>query len=315
MNIKHIRIIVLIFMSFPIHAQTNISITIDDVPNTRNFKKNNYQSVLLQKLDSLRIPIAIFINEKLIYKTNSVNKNFELLNNWIQRDYVTAGNHSFSHSRYSEIGYPFFKLDIEKGEGITRELTKVYNKPLQYFRFPYNDLGKDTTQHKQIGAFLKKKKYISTPFTVESSDWMFNYVYEHYLEKSDFKSAAQIGKLYVNKTLEYFQFFDSLSTRLYGRKINQIYLCHDNLINENYLPEIIDKLKKQGNNLVTLEKSLEDKVYEQESHYYKKGGISWLYRWIPTENERMYWMKNEPNMDRIINLYNRLVNQVNAKNK
>lgn len=309
------QLLIIIVINLHAQAQTNISITIDDVPNTRKFKKDNYQSFLLNKLDSAEIPIAIFVNEGLIYKTEAINRNFELLNNWVQREYITVGNHSFSHSRYSEVGYSSFKLDIEKGEYITRELTNNYNKSLQYFRFPYNDLGKDSIQHTRIDEFLKLKEYTSTPFTIESSDWMFNYVYEHYLNTSDFESASKIGDLYVEKTLEYFAFFESLSEEVYERKINQIYLCHDNTLNANYLIEIIDSLKDKGYNFISLEKSLEDEVYQQEDNYYKKWGISWFYRWMPTQEERIKWMKKEPNNNTLNNLYTELVEENKNDNK
>lgn len=298
-----------IFTVVSLYAQTNVAITLDDVPNTRKFERDNYQSILLDKLDSIAIPIAIFINEGLIYKTDSISKNFELLNDWIKTDYITVGNHTFSHSRYSELGFESFKLDIEKGEYITRELTNKYTKSLHYFRFPYNDLGKDSTQHEKIDSLLQAKKYLSTPFTIESSDWMFNYIYEHYLKNNEFEAAAKIGNLYVEKTLAYFEFYDSLSTTIYGRKVNQIYLCHDNSLNADYLIKIIAQLKTQNYNFVSLDQALEDTVYQQEYRYYRKWGISWFYRWIPSQKERVKWMKKEPNIDAIYELYQRLVSQ------
>ena len=74
-------------------AQKKVSITIDDVPNTSGYERDGFSSKLLQQLDSLSIPIAIFVNEGLIYKSDSLSKNFELLNNWSSKDYVTLGNH------------------------------------------------------------------------------------------------------------------------------------------------------------------------------------------------------------------------------
>jgi len=81
MNLKYSLLALFFLFYHSIFSQKNVSITIDDVPNTSMFKKDGYKSILLEKLDSLKIPIAIFINESLIYKTDSVAKNFELLNN------------------------------------------------------------------------------------------------------------------------------------------------------------------------------------------------------------------------------------------
>lgn len=288
-----------------------VSITIDDVPNTNRFKKDDYQSVLLNKLDSLKIPITIFINEGLIYKTDSISKNFELLNNWVKKEYVTLGNHSFNHLRYSTTGIDSFANEIVNGESITRQLAKKYIKPIKYFRFPFNDLGKDSIQHAQIKNFLQKKGYIITPFTIESSDWMYNTVYEHYLSKKDFKKAKEIGKSYVIKTLEYFDFFETLAKEDYQRTINHIYLCHDNKLNADFLPQLITELKKRQYKFINLENALTDEVYQQKDNYFKKWGVSWLYRWQATQKERIENMKKEPSTETIMELYEEILKKNN----
>lgn len=246
MNLRNILfLIILIGYQFVI-GQKNVSITIDDVPNTSRFKKDNYNPILLNKLDSLNIPIAIFINEGLIYKTDSVSKNFKLLNKWSLKEFVTLGNHSFAHSRYSEVGIDSFKIDILNGESISKNLSEKYNKTLRYFRFPFNDLGQDSVQHFQVNKFIKNLGYQVAPFTIESSDWMYNYLYEHYLDQNNYTEANKIGRAYLNKTLEYFDFYNDQSISAYGRSINQIYLCHDNKINSDYLPILVEELKKIG---------------------------------------------------------------------
>jgi len=286
--------------------QLNIAITIDDVPNTRNYLSNNFHSGLLSQLDSLNIPVTIFINEGLLYKTDSINKNIDLLEKWSKRDYVTLGNHTFSHSRYSEVGYDQFVIDIEKGEILLKEFSYKFHKPLIHFRFPYNDLGIDSLQHLKIDSILKVKNYKSSPFTIESSDWMFNYIYEYYLSQSKSEKAKDIGQLYVSKTIDYIHFFDSLSNEKYGRSINQIYLCHDNTLNADYLNEIILELKKNEFTFISIDEALTDSVYQQENNYYKKWGISWLYRWMPTQSERFKWMYLEPDISSIELLYQNL---------
>ncbi len=284
-------------------SKRNIAITIDDVPNTRNYLLNGFHSKLLSQLDSLNIPITIFLNEGLLYKTDSISNNLDLYENWIKRNYTTLGNHTFSHLRYSEVVFEQFVTDIENGEKLLKELATTYHKPLIHFRFPYNDLGIDSIQHTKIDSTLRMKNYVSSPFTVESSDWMFNYIYEYYLSQSKFKKAKEIGQLYVSKTIDYIHFFDSLSAQKYGRSINQIYLCHDNTLNADYLNDIILELKKRRFTFISIDDALTDTVYQQENNYYKKWGVSWLYRWMPTQSERLKWMHIEPDISSIEHLY------------
>lgn len=290
-------------------GQTKIAITIDDVPNTRKYEKDNFKSDLLNKLDSLNVPVSIFINEGLVYKTQHLSKNRKLLRNWLQRDYITIGNHTSDHTRLSEVSVDSFMVDVVKGEHLTKNLKNRYGKSLRYFRFPYNDLGKDSIQQQRIKEELTKRDYIITPFTIESSDWVFNYLYEHYLNKGDHLKAENIAKVYIEKSLEYCSFFDSLSVDLYGRNINQIYLCHDNTINADYLHILINKLKERGYVIVSLEEAMKDEVYKSENQYYKKWGISWIYRWMENKKLRKKLMHEEPDIMEVYQEYQQLKNQ------
>ncbi len=103
-------------------SKRKIAITIDDVPNTRNYISNGFRSKLLAKLDSLNLPVTIFLNEGRIYRTDSTSKNLGLYEDWIKRNYTTIGNHTFSHSRYSEVGLEQFIIDIEKEKNYSKKL-------------------------------------------------------------------------------------------------------------------------------------------------------------------------------------------------
>jgi len=294
---QKITLLFLLLTTNIMFGQSYVSITIDDVPNTAKYQKDNYESKLMNKLDSLKIPVTVFVNEELLNKDGSFDKNHELLENWAKRDYVTIGNHTFSHSRYSDVGFDMFVSDIEKGEMLSKVLVDKYSKKLEYFRFPYNDLGKDSLEHSKIEQYLASKGYISTPFTIESSDWMYNAVYENHLANKEFDKAAEIGRNYIDKTLEYFEFYDSISTQIYNRKIKHIYLCHDNSINADYLPILVDCLTKRDYSFISLQDALTDSVYHQNDKYYKKWGISWIYRCMNSQKEISSSMKNEPNME------------------
>lgn len=294
--------------SFTIMSQHQVAITIDDVPNTLEYKENNYNSILLQELDSMAIPIAIFINEGLLVKNNKHTLNTELLNNWTTKEYITLGNHTYSHLRYSTSDFKEYTQDIVKGEKLTKALAAKHAKDLKHFRFPYNDLGKDSTQHKNIKQFLNRKNYQITPFTIESSDWMFNAVYKYYLKKGDTLKASEIGELYIHKTLEYFTFFEELSKKQYNRTIKHIYLCHDNVLNAHYLPVLVKKLTKKSYDFISLDQALTDPVYQQTDYYLKKWGVSWLYRWMPIHKERIQYMKTEPTLELLENAYQEIKN-------
>lgn len=284
----------------------SISITIDDVPNTSKFEQDGFKSILMNRLDSLDIPFTVFINEDKISKTDFTQRNEQLLEAWIKHKNALIGNHTFSHPRYSDVGLESFMGDVEKGEKLTKTYTSKHKKSLKYFRFPFNDLGVDSLQHTQVKTALSKKGYTITPFTVESSDWMFDTVYQYYLNNGQTSKAHEVGEAYVNKTIELVTFFDSLASQIYNRPVKHIYLCHDNAINTDYLSKIIQRLNEENYEIISLEESLADPIYQQEDAYYKKWGISWLYRWMPTQKERVKWMQQEPDLSEIQSTYDEL---------
>jgi peptidoglycan/xylan/chitin deacetylase (PgdA/CDA1 family) len=304
---RNILILITLILTHSLYSQKRVAFSFDDVPNTKNYELNLFQSKLLDQITSLKIPSAIFINEGLLEKTAHRAKNQDLLNKWAKNYLITLGNHSYSHFRYSTVGLQKFSADILKGESITRELAEKYKKELKYFRFPYNDLGSDSIQQVQIEQFLSKHQYISTPFTVESSDWVFNYLYKHYLKANNLEKAKQIGEQYVSTTLKYFDYFDSLAIVSYGREINQIYLCHDNSINADYFSELISKLKQKEYEFISMDEAMQDEVYAQPNLYKKKWGISWFYRWMKNHKARIDLMRNEPDMKEIYKEYESLI--------
>jgi peptidoglycan/xylan/chitin deacetylase (PgdA/CDA1 family) len=305
---KSIITIIILLNSFLAVANKKVAITIDDVPNSVLFEKNNFRSLLLEQIDSMNLPVTIFINESKIYATEHYIKNFELLIKWFRHEMVTSANHTFSHKRYSEVGFEAFKVDVIKGESITRALANQFNKELKYFRFPYNDMGADSIEHMRIKQYLKETNYIIAPFTVESSDWMFNYIYEYYLERGELENSKRMGDMYVNYTLDLFDFYDSVMVSTYEHECHQIYLCHDNQINQDYLTILLSKLKAKDYEFVTLDEAMTDPVYEQPDKYYKKWGVSWLYRWLPKAKRRTI-MQSEPEGQEVYDLFEKLKNK------
>lgn len=290
---KIYTVLFLIILS-TVYSQKQVAITIDDLVNTRLYEELDYNAPLLDKINELQIPVAIFINPVNIYYRDSIVKNFELFDRWVSNDLVTLGNHTYNHPRYSEVGFPDFVLNIEKAEHIIEPHAKRYNKDLKYFRFPYNDLGSDTASNEMIKAYLESKDYVLTPHTVESSDWMFNFVYRHYLSEGDTLAAKEIAEDYIATTIDYFRYYDSVTVDKYDRPIKHIYLCHDNKLHADYFGELIQAIRDEGYSFITLEEAMQDEIYQSTDYFYLKWGISWVYRWIADTEERNEVGKNKP---------------------
>lgn len=282
-------------LALPAHAQErSVAITIDDVPNVHLYAADDHSSGLLKKLDSLNLPVAIFINEGHLKQNQDFEQNKKLLESWILKPYMTVGNHSYSHPNYGEIGFDAFKEDVLKGEELTRKMAENAGKNLDYFRFPFNGMGKDSAEQAQVQAFLIEHKYISTPFTVESEDWLFTQLYEKALKEGKLEEAESIGKRYVDLSLKLFDHFEGVAIKVTGKPIKQIYLCHDNRLNTDYLPVLIQKLKEKQYRMVSLGEAMADPAYKLPLHYHGNWGFSWVYRWVKDAGERRSLMQHEP---------------------
>lgn len=271
--------------------QKEVSITIDDVPNVDSHKRNEFSSQLLTVINTLELPVTIFVNEKNVYKNQFVDENRQGLVKWLNSPYVTAGNHTYSHLNYSDTTLEVFKAEIKKGSLITYETLKSNPK---YFRFPYNSMGKDSIAHYQVKAYLKEINYVNAPFTIESEDWAFNSAYEAALKKGEIKKADDIGRQYIAYTIALFEYFEKICSEMYGRNIKHIYLCHDNRLNADYLIELLTALSKIGYKYISLDDALKDKIYQSKDYYTGPFGFSWVYRWQKDELKRKGLMRAEP---------------------
>jgi peptidoglycan-N-acetylglucosamine deacetylase len=289
--------IILMISNSSIYSQSFISISIDDVPNTHFYDLSAEKPALLSTLDSLQIPVCIFINEKNVTNFGDSLKNYNWLKDWVNRDYVTLGNHSYSHFHYSEVGFEKFSQDVLQGEILTNLFRKTSQKELTLFRFPFNDLGPDSLAHSQIKQFLTEHKYQIAPFTIESSDWLFNSIYEIYLKSGDFEKAQKIGLEYVAFTMQQVSFFEELTLQVFNRPIKHIYLCHDNKLNAKFLPLLVDQLNQRNYSFISMQDALSDPIYQSTDWYNKKYGVSWLYRWIQDSSLRMTYLRKEPSLD------------------
>ncbi len=287
-----------------------VTITMDDLfyafDGSSIDKIENASDSLLYSITKLNIPVTVFVNEKSLIKEGETDRRLSLLKKWVSNPQVTIGNHTYSHINYADTTLSAFEDDIIQGEALTKELLKKENKKLKYFRFPFNCTGKDSISKAEIYDFLNHRGYVIAPFTIESSDYMYNALYTKYIKEGNTKAANEIIEEYIGFTIKLFQFFDEAANKIFGRNIRQIYLCHTNLLNAASFNKLINTLKQQGYSFISLNKTLDDKIYQSKDYYFQKFGISWFYRWIKNKDERIKLMRQEPEDTNIEERYNKL---------
>lgn len=287
---------ILVLVTF---AQKQVAITMDDLPN---YSVHDPDQKLLHLVDSLQLPFCILINGRMMFENDSVLAQNSMAE-WGKRSFVTIGNHTFTHPWYSESVFENFTKEIEKNQKAINAFIPAGRNEIKFFKFPYNDLGKDSLQNVRIKQWLGDNGYVIAPYTVESEDYIFNTIYEYYLKNNEHAKADSIGRLYVTKTMEFFTYFEGLSEQVFNRPINQIYQSHDNILNTLYLPEILKQLKERGYTFISLHDALKDPAYLSTDYFFGKWGISWVYRWISDADQRMKLLRAEPDNMPVEKLY------------
>ncbi|WP_247233152.1 polysaccharide deacetylase family protein [Telluribacter sp. SYSU D00476] len=297
-----LRLLLILLLAVPALAQKKyVAITMDDNPfltmpahyTSEQCEQTNGR--LLSRITATKVPVAAFLCGQGSFMNNEVDKRLRIMKQWIDNPYVTVGNHTYSHPNYVTTPSEVFKEEIITNEFLIKQLNE--SKAIKYFRFPYNGLGADSIQHKQIQDYLEQKGYIAAPFTVESTDYMYNALYVKAQKEGNAEKAKAVANAYLQFTVESFRYFEKLSQQIHGRNISQIFLCHGNPLAADYFEQLVDVLKREGYEFVSLDKAMEDPVYKSTSYYTGKEGFSWMYRWIKDPKIRVQHLRTSPDPD------------------
>jgi peptidoglycan-N-acetylglucosamine deacetylase len=218
-----------------------------------------------------------------------------VLRQWAENPLITPGNHTQHHPNCAEIddAATFYREVLDCEMLIKTAWPELDHSP-KYFRFPFNAAGRDTLQHREWKALLTQLGYVSTPFTIESSDYVFNALYVDALKREHAQEAEAVVRQYLAHTLAVFRLYEQFCQAQYGRPIPHIYLCHGNQLHADHYDALIAALKEEGYAFVRLGEALQDEVYQQEDHYYDRWGISWLYRWMADPEIRKAALRKSP---------------------
>jgi len=281
-------------------AQKQVAITLDDAPFSSWSERTPFKALeesnakILRAINHYTIPVCIFINESPLIKEGETDARIKILKQWLSNPLITPGNHTYSHPNYANMEASAFQDEIVKGEVVTKKLLEGTGKTLQYFRFPFNALGRDSITKAAMQDYLKTKNYISTPFTIESSDYLFNTLYQQALDKNDKSKAKTIADAYINYTIAVFEYFEAFSQQHYQRQVPQIFLGHVNALHADCIATLIEQLQKKGYTFIDLSTALKDDVYEQHDYYAGPYGFSWFYRWERDAQKRKKLLQSQP---------------------
>ena len=276
-----------------------MAVTFDDLPLNRAESlpltdQRGITADLLAALIDRGIPSTGFVNEMRLFDGDSLmDGQVELLRLWLGAG-QDLGNHTYSHPDLHRVGLVPFLDDIVKGERVTRPLAAMSGRPLRYFRHPFLHTGRDLETKHAVESFLAEMGYKVAPVTVDNSEWIFARAYDMAIARSDNALRQRVGQDYVDYMMAMVEYYESQSLLLFERRIRQVLLLHANRINADWFGRLADRLTRRGYRFITLDRALEDPVYQLPDRYTGPGGITWIHRWAITRGTDPALFEGEP---------------------
>ena len=98
-------------------------------------------------------------------------------------------------------------------------------------------------------------------------------------------------------------YYENQSIALLGYNIKHILLFHANLLNADYIEDLVKIYLNNGYEFINLDVAMSDVAYKSKDEFYKKAGITWLHRWALTQGKRGDFFKGEPEVPAYIEEY------------
>jgi peptidoglycan/xylan/chitin deacetylase (PgdA/CDA1 family) len=267
--------------------QKEIAVTIDDLPlNGPQFDAARLRLMtdkFLAGIKKHQIPAVGFVNESLLYMPNETDARIAILKSWIDAG-VELGNHTFSHSGFKTTSLADFQDDFIRGEAVTKILLKEKGRKPRYFRHPFLQMGATLETEKAFENFIAQRGYRIAPVTIDTMDWMFLAAYSKARTENVKAMLKRVSDEYLKYVSVKFDYCEKVSGELFGRPIKHILLLHANELNGDNFDALIDVIKGKGYRFVTLERALEDSIYQFPDKY--NGTSDWLSLWAFSKGKK-----------------------------
>jgi len=274
----------LTFLMPLVSAQTPrraVAITIDDLPRGGDGSGPSFDAVwsmnqrLLRPFKEDRIPVTGFVNQGRAADVG-LDGLRRLLDLWLDAG-ADLGNHSHSHFNINAVPLSEYTADIVKGEPVLRAALEARGKTLRYFRHPFLFTGPNAEIKAGMQAFLDAHGYRVAPVTIDDADYMYAALYT----RPEYRDRVRAE--YVPYMESVVAFFEARSVEVVGREFPQILLIHDNELNADLMPQLLQMFRRRGYAFVTLDEALADDAYRLPDEYVGRNGFSWIHRWSKTK--------------------------------
>ncbi len=301
--VGRVALVGLVSLASPLLGQTqgggkSVAVTFDDLPaNVFRGGLDDHRDVtrlLLVAVGRTGIPVIGFVNESKLEGDGKVDPaRVELIRAWVDAGHE-LGNHSYSHPDINTTPLDEYRIDILRGERVTRELLAEAGRVPRYFRHPFLHTGLDLDTKRAFETFLGEHGYRVAPVTIDNQEWIFARAHDHAHFRRDTKLAGRIEEAYLTYMDSIFGYYEAQSRALLGYELPQVLLLHANRLNAMVLDRLVERIRGRGYSFITLDEALEDPAYALPDEYAGRAGITWLHRWALTQGKKGEFFAGEP---------------------
>ncbi|MGZ5435552.1 MAG: polysaccharide deacetylase family protein [Pyrinomonadaceae bacterium] len=242
-------------ITLPFSDSPQIAITIDDfnlfrAPQSVAEKRNRALLAALRAHSNLKA--GAFIAAR--HVDSETGKS--LVREWGTAGHLIA-NHTYSHWYYHNRTFDEFANDVTRAEAVLKGLPGF----TKFFRFPMLKEGDTLERRDKMRAFLKQRGYRMGYVTIDASDWYIDQRLRARLAANPKADLNGYRDYYLNHLWDRAIYYDGLSRRALGRSVKHTLLIHHNVLNELFLPDVLDMFKKKGWRLIDAANAFKDPIF------------------------------------------------------
>jgi peptidoglycan/xylan/chitin deacetylase (PgdA/CDA1 family) len=258
-KIKNIALLIALMCvcAVPVFSfQKKISLPFDDLPCLESYSSIDrviqINKSIMDSLNKHGIESVAFANEQKIHHRGETESRIKILEKWVDGGHE-LGNHTANHRDASKISLEEFRREVISGEGTIGSIMRSRGKSLRFFRYPYLVKGRSPRQIRKAERFLRGRKYIIAPATIDPRDWKFNAQYRQAVAKygEDSQQIEGIKEAFLANVQEELG-------KVSRRKKNEIMLLHACTLTGATMDRILGLLVENGYSFCTLEEALKD---------------------------------------------------------
>jgi peptidoglycan-N-acetylglucosamine deacetylase len=240
-----------------------IAITVDDLPThgamPPGMTRSEIAKNMIAAFKAAGIPpVYGFVNaEKLDRSWDKA----DVLKLWTDAGFL-LGNHTYSHMDLTQNSAAAFEEDIAENEGTLEGFMGA--RDWHWFRYPYLNEGDTLEKRHAIRNYLSDHGYKVAQVTIDFQDWAWNDPYARCTDKHDAQTVEWLKSSYLSMATEYVSFAQKMAVMLFGRDIRHVLLLHIGAFDSVMLPSLLDSLRKQGYEFISLPQAEEDPAYQTD---------------------------------------------------